>query len=219
LDAVRAFEGEAFRLILMDVQMPFMDGLVASRKIRELESTSQPAKERTPIVALTANAMKGQLERCLEAGMDALLTKPLNVQQLEEMLVRFQLNEPAPAGRPPPVDLAALNEMTGGDTEFAADLASSYLDNSRELYAQIRACLASDRPQVARLAHQLGGASANVHAAVLRELCLNLEISAHAAGTAQLEECLAKMGAELARVGAALRQVTHRFTDAARPAS
>jgi PAS domain S-box-containing protein len=219
LDAVRAFEGEAFRLILMDVQMPFMDGLVASRKIRELESTSQPAKERTPIVALTANAMKGQLERCLEAGMDALLTKPLNVQQLEEMLVRFQLNEPAPAGRPPPVDLAALNEMTGGDTEFAAGLASSYLDNSRELYAQIRACLASDRPQVARLAHQLGGASANVHAAVLRELCLNLEISAHAAGTAQLEECLAKMGAELARVGAALRQVTHRFTDAARPAS
>jgi two-component system sensor histidine kinase/response regulator len=224
LDAVRAFEGESFRLILMDVQMPFMDGLAATRKIRDLESSSQPSKARTPIVALTANAMQGQLERCLEAGMDALLTKPLNVQQLEEVLVRFGLNEPASAGRPPPVDLAGLNEMTGGDAGFAADLASSYLDNSRELYAQIRACLAKDRQQVARVAHQLAGASANVHAAPLRELCLNLENMAPTANTAQLEEVLTKIGAELARVGAALRQAaTHaspgRFTDAAQPAS
>jgi two-component system sensor histidine kinase/response regulator len=99
LDAVRACEAESFRLILMDVQMPFMDGLVASRKIRDMEGSSQPATVRTPIVALTANAMKGQLERCLDAGMDALLTKPLNVQQLEEILVRFGLNESAPVGR------------------------------------------------------------------------------------------------------------------------
>jgi HPt (histidine-containing phosphotransfer) domain-containing protein len=74
------------------------------------------------------------------------------------------------------------------------------------------------------MAHQLAGASANVHAAVLRELCLNLENSALAAATSQLEECLTRMGAELARVGAALRQgATHAlpagFTDAARPAS
>jgi HPt (histidine-containing phosphotransfer) domain-containing protein len=114
--------------------------------------------------------------------------------------------------------------MTGGDAGFAADLASSYLDNSRELYAQIRACLASDRQQVARLAHQLAGASANVHAAQLRELCLNLENCASTAGTAQLEECLTKIGAELARVGAALRQGTMHalpggLTDAAQPAS
>jgi two-component system sensor histidine kinase/response regulator len=224
LEAVRAFEGESFRLILMDVQMPFMDGLAASRKIRDLESSSQPSKARTPIVALTANAMQGQLERCLEAGMDALLTKPLNVQQLEEVLVRFGLNEPASAGRPPPVDLAGLNEMTGGDAGFAADLASSYLDNSRELYAQIRACLAKDRQQVARVAHQLAGASANVHAAPLRELCLNLENMAPTANTAQLEEALTKIGAELARVGAALRQgaahaLPDGLSDAAQPAS
>ena len=163
--------------------------------------------------------------------MDALLTKPLNVQHLEEALVRFglsepvEMREPAPAVRPPPVDLAALNEMTGGDAEFAADLANSYLDNSRELYAQIRACLArGERQQVARVAHQLAGASANVHAAALRELCLNRENCAPAADTAQLEECLTRIGAELARVAAALRRAVTQaspadFTGAARPAS
>jgi HPt (histidine-containing phosphotransfer) domain-containing protein len=114
--------------------------------------------------------------------------------------------------------------MTGGDAEFVADLASSYLDNSRELYAQIRACLARDRQQVARLAHQLAGASANVHAAPLRELCLNLENIAPTASTAQLEEALTKIGAELARVGAALRQgalhaLPAGLTDAAQPGS
>jgi two-component system sensor histidine kinase/response regulator len=219
LEAVRAFEQDSFRLILMDVQMPFMDGLAATRKIRELEGSLPAGKARTPIVALTANAMADQLQRCLEVGMDALLTKPLHVQQFEEMLMRFGLGDPPPV-QAPPVDLAALNEMTGGDAEFAADLARSYLDNSRELYGQIRACLArDDRQQVARVAHQLAGASANVHAAPLRELCLNLEKSAPAAGAAQLEECLTKIGAELARVGGALRQVTDGFTDVARPAS
>jgi HPt (histidine-containing phosphotransfer) domain-containing protein len=115
--------------------------------------------------------------------------------------------------------------MTGGDAEFAADLARSYLDNSRELHAQLRACLArGERRQAARVAHQLAGASANIHAAALRELCLNLENCAPAADIPQLEECLTRIGAELARVEAALRQAaTHAlpagFTAAARPAS
>jgi CheY-like chemotaxis protein len=64
-----------------------MDGYTATRQIRNLESTHA----RVPIVALTANAMTGQFEQCVEAGMDALLTKPLNVERLEEALVRFGL--------------------------------------------------------------------------------------------------------------------------------
>jgi len=232
LEAVLAFERSSFRLILMDVQMPIMDGLTATRTIRDLESDSKGTRAHTPIVALTANAMADQLERCLEAGMDALLTKPLNVQQLEEMLVRFGLGEPltaaqsapAPATRPPPVDLPALNEMTGGDAAFAADLASSYLDNSRELYAQLRTCLAGhDRQQLARVAHQLAGASANVHAVPLRELCLSLEHATPAAAAEQLEESVMKIGAELTRVVAALSEgAAHALPDGlteAQPAS
>jgi CheY-like chemotaxis protein len=86
-EAVRCFTQSAFRLVLMDVQMPIMDGYTATRQIRSLEDTYT----RIPIVALTANAMTGQLEQCVEAGMDALLTKPLNVERLEEALVRFGL--------------------------------------------------------------------------------------------------------------------------------
>jgi PAS domain S-box-containing protein len=204
VEGVRAFERGGFRLILMDVQMPIMDGMAATQKIRELESDSP---NRMPIVALTANAMSGQLEKCVDAGMDALLTKPLNVQQLEEVLSRFGLGAPPAAAAQPAVDLRALAEMTGGDAEFSADLARSYLDNSRELYAQIRACLLkNDRQLLARTLHQLAGASANVQAVLLRELCLSVERVAGTASAEELDEFVRKVGAELSRVAATLRR-------------
>jgi len=89
-DAVAAWTLDNFRLVLMDVQMPVMDGYTATRQIRDLER----GRARTPIVALTANAMTGQLERCLQCGMDGLLTKPLEAARLEEVLDRFGLNVP-----------------------------------------------------------------------------------------------------------------------------
>jgi len=89
-DAVAAWTRDNFRLVLMDVQMPVMDGYTATRQIRDLER----GRARTPIVALTANAMTGQLERCLQCGMDGLLTKPLEAARLEEVLDRFGLNVP-----------------------------------------------------------------------------------------------------------------------------
>jgi CheY-like chemotaxis protein len=101
-EAVDAWQSGDFRLVLMDVQMPVMDGYTATRQIRELER----GRSRTPIVALTANAMTGQLERCLQCSMDGLLTKPLEPARLEEVLERFGLGfaddallEPAVAGR------------------------------------------------------------------------------------------------------------------------
>jgi two-component system, sensor histidine kinase and response regulator len=215
LEGVRAFENGTFRLVLMDVQMPFMDGYAATQRIRSLEK----GRSHTPIVALTANAMTDQLERCLDVGMDALLTKPLNAEHLEDILVRFGLaaNDakartaaPAAGGAasPPAVDLAALTELTGGDLRFVAELARSYLDNGRELFVQMRACLARDeRSELARTAHQLAGASASVHAAPLCELCLALEHAARTAGIADLEQAMADIGIELARVGERLTEV------------
>jgi CheY-like chemotaxis protein len=89
-EAVDAWKNGEFRLVLMDVQMPLMDGYTATRQIRDLER----GRMRTPIVALTANAMTGQLERCLQSGMDGLLTKPLEPERLEEVLDRFGLGMP-----------------------------------------------------------------------------------------------------------------------------
>jgi two-component system sensor histidine kinase/response regulator len=87
-EAIDAWTADNFRLVLMDVQMPVMDGYTATRQIRDLER----GRMRTPIVALTANAMTGQLERCLQSGMDGLLTKPLEPERLEEVLDRFGLS-------------------------------------------------------------------------------------------------------------------------------
>ena len=89
-EAINAWQNGNFRLVLMDVQMPVMDGYTATRQIRDLER----GRMRTPIVALTANAMTGQLERCLQCGMDGLLTKPLEPERLEEVLDRFGLGLP-----------------------------------------------------------------------------------------------------------------------------
>jgi CheY-like chemotaxis protein len=91
VEGLSHWEKTQFQLVLMDVQMPVMDGYTATKHIRGLEG----GRRRTPIVALTANAMTGQLERCLQSGMDGLLTKPLNTEQLRETLVRFGLGSDA----------------------------------------------------------------------------------------------------------------------------
>jgi len=83
--ALQALETQAFDLILMDVQMPEVDGLEATREIRRRETPSN----RTPIVALTAHAMSGDRERCLAAGMDGYMTKPVSPRELEEVLEKY----------------------------------------------------------------------------------------------------------------------------------
>jgi hypothetical protein len=88
--AVAACARRAYSLVLMDMQMPVMDGLEATRRIR----ASEAAGARTPIVALTADAMAGTLERCLAAGMDEYLTKPLDAARLQKVVERFARVEP-----------------------------------------------------------------------------------------------------------------------------
>ncbi|MEP7242335.1 MAG: PAS domain-containing protein [Gammaproteobacteria bacterium] len=88
VDCLKEWEGGEFDLVLMDVQMPLMDGYTATRRIRELEQRGRP---RTCIFALTANAMTGELEKCLECGMDGLLTKPLAMDELRGVLDRCGL--------------------------------------------------------------------------------------------------------------------------------
>jgi PAS domain S-box-containing protein len=85
-EAVSLYERERFDLILMDMEMPLMDGTTATRHIRELEAASN---RRTPIVALTANALTEQIERCMQAGMDAFLSKPIEPARLREVLARY----------------------------------------------------------------------------------------------------------------------------------
>jgi PAS domain S-box-containing protein len=89
-DAVKAVKSKRYDIVFMDCQMPVMDGYEASRRIRQMESSGDV---RVPIIAFTASAMKGDRERCLEAGMDDYLAKPIHMQALDKILQRWVLNQ------------------------------------------------------------------------------------------------------------------------------
>jgi CheY-like chemotaxis protein/HPt (histidine-containing phosphotransfer) domain-containing protein len=182
-EGVKAWQEGPFDIVLMDLQMPVMDGLTATRKIRELER--EKSVRTTPIVALTANAMSGQLERCLEAGMNGFLTKPLEIARLHEALDRFGLGrvpEAAASDVAPlietdvPVQLARLHELTAGDAEFAHELAVTFVASGEQVLKEMHTALTDlDRAALARAAHKLKGASANIYAEPLRALAYELE--------------------------------------------
>ena len=86
--AVAAVRDQAFDLVLMDVQMPTIDGLKATAEIRAAEAEKDTG-QRLPIIAMTASAMHGDQEKCMEAGMDDYLTKPINISSLRAMLAKF----------------------------------------------------------------------------------------------------------------------------------
>lgn len=88
-EAIQKYRTNIYDLVLMDCQMPNLDGLSASAKIRELETSTK--KERCPIVAMTANTMKGDQERCLAAGMDDFLAKPFKSHDLVKVINRWEM--------------------------------------------------------------------------------------------------------------------------------
>jgi len=228
VEAVQCFTQQRFALVLIDLQMPLMDGYTATSRMRELERGGV----HTPIVALTASAMTGQLERCLQGGMDGLITKPLSIARLREVLDRFGLRaaegaskcgtpEPQPLdaaavveliagpGEDLPLELSRLREITANDVEFARDLERAFLTNSAALLAMMSQCAdRGDRPGLRGAAHSLKGVSANIHARPLRGLCEALETLALAATQDEIRTYLQRLAAERERVVRALQVYT-----------
>lgn len=177
--ALSALEKTAFDLVLMDVQMPEMDGLEATQKLREHEKTTG---KHQPVVAMTALVMKGDRERCIAAGMDGYLSKPIRPQELDEVLDAYIVKERvdfAPAVDTPQessINTAELLERIGGDRAFLSEL----LDLFREEYpGQIRAVREAantgDSVTLQRISHTLKGALANLAAPVCSGLAAQLE--------------------------------------------
>jgi two-component system, sensor histidine kinase and response regulator len=202
-EALERIAAAAFDAVLMDCQMPVMDGFTATRRIREWE-LAQGAK-RLPIIALTANVMTEDRANCIAAGMDAHLGKPIEPAQLIEALSRFLKAQPAS----PAIDREALRELTGGDAEFERELADTFVSSGDQCLAEILAALKiSDFDTVCKRAHSLKGASANIHALDLSRAASLLENAARdnsvpAIGglVAELSEKLAAVNEELRRVG------------------
>ena len=200
---VEAFKERRYDLVLMDLQMPSMDGIEATRRIREIE----PTGARTPIIALTANVMTGQRERCVAAGMDGFLSKPVQIARLHDIVARYCPAENIPATDetqlvqqlllapvspgPPSVDFEKLMDLAGNDMEFVRELAEAYAISAQEILAESRrASAADDRKALARAAHKLRGASANIYAERVRAACGELEDDAATLAGAEIDSKL-----------------------------
>jgi two-component system sensor histidine kinase/response regulator len=170
--AVEALERNEFHLILMGVQMPELDGLEATAAIRARERT---LGTRIPIIALTAHAMTGDKERCLAAGMDGYLSKPLRTHELMgaiEGLTATQLEDPLVqpekgdwAKPQSAVDHAEMLAVVEGDRSLLHELAQIFLTDTPPLMAALSDAMARrDSSQVASLAHRIKGSAANFRA-------------------------------------------------------
>jgi two-component system, sensor histidine kinase and response regulator len=201
-EALERIAAATFDAVLMDCQMPVMDGFTATRRIRELESSR--GSKRLPIIALTANVMSEDRENCIAAGMDAHLGKPIEPAQLIEALSRYLKARAAT----PSIDREALRELTGGDAEFERELAETFVSSGDQCLAEIMAALqVSDFDTVRRRAHSLKGASANIHALDLSKAASSLEDAVRENSIPAIGGLVADLTEKLAAVNAELRQV------------
>jgi PAS domain S-box-containing protein len=172
-EAVQALESIPYDLVLMDVQMPVMDGLEATRRIRSPQSAVR--NHLVPIVAMTAHAMQGDRERCLEAGMHDYVSKPVSARALATVLARWlpQKNE-SPAAVV--FDRAGMLERLLNDEDLVREVIATFLDDTpRQIEALQRYLDAWDAAGVERQAHTLKGASSNVGGETLRALAVEME--------------------------------------------
>jgi CheY-like chemotaxis protein len=188
--ALAAWQSGDFDLILMDCQMPRMDGYEATQEIRKLEA----GKRHIPIVALTAHAMKGAEEKCRAAGMDAYLAKPLDRAKLEACLDRLlpsmgttgpniAIKEAAPPITESVLDAAVLARLGDLMGEDLADVIESYVsDTSVQIVAMEAAFEQRDLVVLGRCAHSLMSSSEAVGAVVVRSISEVLESHARAGG-------------------------------------
>jgi CheY-like chemotaxis protein/HPt (histidine-containing phosphotransfer) domain-containing protein len=170
LDASGHAPGNQFDLALMDVQMPDLDGLQAIAQIRLREKTSGG---HLPVIALTAYAMKGDRERCLEAGMDGYVAKPIRAAELLEAI-----SQAAPAGPPPSavIDEHALLERLNGDRSLLGELIAVFQGDCPRMLNELRSAVETRDPAALQVAaHRLKGSVANFSSKSVFEAALRLE--------------------------------------------
>jgi CheY-like chemotaxis protein len=208
LEAIQALERQAYDLVLMDVQMPELDGLEATRQIRQRGSQLEQPR----IIAMTANAMQGDRELCLAAGMDDYVSKPIRVEELVAALERCGARRDADERRTPvaaAVDRTAVEQLTatmGGP--FVAELIDTFVEDGRQLVATLRRALAeTDVDAFRRAAHSLKSNGETLGATGLAALARELESLARAGNLHGVGERLEPLGAAYETAARALEEL------------
>jgi CheY-like chemotaxis protein/HPt (histidine-containing phosphotransfer) domain-containing protein len=183
---LHALTAERFDAVLMDVQMPEMGGFEATAAIRERE---RGTGARLPIIAMTARAMKGDRERCLEAGMDDYIPKPIRRDELYQVLEGAVLGAPAEVhdvdggdGADGAIDADALRVLVDGNTQLLRELVALYVEDCPRLLVEIREAVArGDAAALQMAAHTLKGSAGSLRAHRTAEAALQLEMMGRAA--------------------------------------
>jgi CheY-like chemotaxis protein len=172
-EAVEAFSDGSFDLIFMDVQMPEMDGFEATRRIRELEKATGG---HTRIVAMTAHAMAGDRERCLAAGMDDYVSKPLRKEDLFRALERGCVEGPEDKAEAAHYSREQLLSQCDDDEKLMSELVSLFHDNTPQIVRALgEAVEKGDAPALAAQSHRLLSSLGVFGAGRARTLALRLE--------------------------------------------
>ena len=222
LEALEALARAEFDAVLMDCQMPEMDGYAATQELRRREGEAR----HTPVIAMTAAAMEGDREQCIAAGMDDYVTKPIRPETLREALERWIVPdaeveagpEPEPVSEPvaslsgaAELDeerLALLRELDDGDGALLALLAEEFTAEASRQVGVLREAVAEGDPEaVERAAHSIKGSSANLGATRLCELSTRLEGFGRARALGEAPSLVDQIAEELERVRVALELV------------
>jgi CheY-like chemotaxis protein len=217
-EAVDLARQKRFDLVLMDVQMPIMDGFQATAAIR---SMAEPAKAELPIVAMTAHAMRGDRERCLAAGMDAYVAKPVDSRKFIELVELLALqprtygfNSPITSQVTPQmqddtsnkvVDVDGALERMGGDEQLFRDIVGMFFEDTVGLMAQVRRAIpAGNARELERGAHSIKGLLSTFGADTAVAVAQRLEQIGRSGALADAEPAVSTLEGELEKVKAAL---------------
>jgi signal transduction histidine kinase/ligand-binding sensor domain-containing protein/CheY-like chemotaxis protein len=203
-EAVLLWQRERFDAIFMDVQMPEMDGLTATTAIRDAERATSG---HVPIIAMTAHAMKGDRERCLQVGMDAYISKPVLVEQVFETLARLvpvtasqAAEQQAPRAEEPNVlfDPSAVMERSEGDTELVERMIKLFATQAPRTLRDIENAIARrDGNGLERAAHKLKGSLGSLGAKQALGTALQLEEMGRAGNFTDTADAVATLSAQL----------------------
>jgi len=240
-EAVEAVSRMAYALVFMDCQMPEMDGYEATRAIRQQEAMgmgpevhkgeegsglSSHVSRHVPIIAMTANAMQGDRQLCLEAGMDDYVAKPVRREDLKAVLARWRPDHADSSGERPAslpeesgdgaaaVDQAVLTDLLQLDDtgELLTTLITHFLDETPRLQERMQAALGrTDATALAEAAHMLKGSSGNLGATRMQQLCGELQTLGRAHDLTTADDRLARLRAEFSLVHSTLLQEQSRL--------
>ena len=223
MEAVEACERSAFDLVLMDCDLPGMDGFKATAWIRQREGGAR----HTPIIAVTASMGLGEREQCLAAGMDEFLAKPVREDALSDALERWLAPRHPPAPVPDDAPPARASCLPAGHPlraleakglgRVAAEIIDVFLQTTPQRLADIRA--ASERGKtdaLASLAHTLKGAAVQVGARQMAEICARIQTAVRERRPHGLPFLVADLEADFGIVGIALREESERLSESAR---